>query len=121
MDLSNRPAIGAVHAVQKDQSEPYEFSVAVLDAYQGEGLGTLLTAVVLVNCKALGIATLHAHALLENRSAISLLSNLGAELIETHSAVAEYRLDVAKALQELKKMERTHALECVLDRLEEHI
>ncbi|MEM7689612.1 MAG: GNAT family N-acetyltransferase [Pseudomonadota bacterium] len=121
MDLSDRPAIGAVHAIQKDKTAPYEFSVAVLDAYQGEGLGTLLTAVVLVNCRALGIATLHAHALLENRSAISLLSTLGAELIDTHRAVAEYQLHVDTALQELSKLERTRALATVFDRLEKHI
>ncbi|MEM7689303.1 MAG: GNAT family N-acetyltransferase [Pseudomonadota bacterium] len=120
MDRPDRPAIGAVHVIQQDPSEPYEFSVAVLDAYQSEGLGTLLTAAILVNCKASGIKTLFAHALMENSSAIGLLSTFGAELADHHGATAEYRLVVDRALRELQKLEHIPSLGAVIERLEKH-
>lgn len=117
MAMPGRPAIGAVHAIRPSPDAQYDYSIAVLDAYQGRGLGTLLTAVVLMNCRALNIGTLQAQVLLENRPAISLLRTLGAEGIQTHGAVGDYRLDVARALGRLREMENAPWLEEVRSQL----
>lgn len=120
LDDADRPAIGAVHAIQTEPDGAHEFSIAVLDQYHGEGVGTLLTAVILVHCQALGIEKLQAQTLAENGSAIGLLASLNAEVTDTHMAVAEYDLDVDLALESLLKSNENKALTQVIDDLREY-
>lgn len=104
--LSNEPdmpAIGAVHAVRDDEtSESAEFAIGILDAYHGLGLARMLTAVLLIQCRAEGIATMEAQILAENRAAANLLRSLGGERTVTEQGVSDYTLDIAGALLALQ-------------------
>lgn len=97
------PAIGAVHVFRSDAEGPAgEFSVAIVDAYQGLGLARILTAVILINCKAEQIACLDVHVLSENQAASSLVRSLGGEHRQTIAAVSEYKLEVEAGLNMLR-------------------
>lgn len=96
-------AIGAVHAVRDDASnETAEFSVAIVDAYHGLGLARMLIAVLLVNCRVVGIDTLDVQILSENRAAQGLIASLGARHCGAEYSVSEYVLDTAGALAALR-------------------
>lgn len=97
------PAIGAVHAVRHRAGGPVgEFSVAVLDEFQGRGLARMMTAALLVDCRAEGLGVLDVHILSENAAAKRLVKSLNAEWTGESAGVAEYRLDVAAALAALR-------------------
>jgi ribosomal protein S18 acetylase RimI-like enzyme len=101
------PAIGAVHAVRHGngaagESRVGEYSVAVLDAFHGKGLARMMTAALLVDCLAEGLTTLDVHTLSENRAAVRLVHALGATWKGESAGVAEYVVDVAKALDALR-------------------
>lgn len=99
----DRPAIGAVHAVRHSHDGPVgEFSVAVLDDFQGQGLARMMTAALLVHCLAEGLVELDVHMLSENAAARRLVKALGASWAEETAGVAQYRLDVAAALAALR-------------------
>ncbi len=97
------PAIGAVHAVRHRHDGPVgEFSVAVLDEFQGRGLARMMTAALLVDCCAEGLAVLDVHILSENAAARRLVKSLDAVWTSESAGVAEYRLDVAAGLAALR-------------------
>lgn len=102
MDSSERPAIGAVHAIRPKRGGPIDLSVAVLDEYQEAGVGSLLTAVLLAECKAQGIDSLVAQTLAENRAAVGFIANLGGQRVSTQSAVSLFTLNVGEALTALR-------------------
>ena len=102
-ECEGEPAIGAVHAVRERHDGPVgEYSVAVLDAFQGQGLGRMLTAALLIDCAAEGLGTLDLHVLSENGAARHLVKSLGATWQGESAGVADYRLDVAEALAMLR-------------------
>ena len=102
-DCPGRPPIGAVHAVRHRHDGPVgEFSVAVLDEFQGRGLARMMTAALLVNCRAEGLGALDVHMLSENAAARRLVKSLGAAWAGESAGVAEYRLDVAAAIAALR-------------------
>lgn len=101
------PAIGAVHAVrhgtaQGDESRVGEFSIAVLDEFQGKGLGRMMTAALLVQCWAEGLTSLDVNTLSENAAAKQLVKSMGAVWKSESAGVAEYALDVAAGLAALR-------------------
>lgn len=102
-DCPDRPPIGAVHAVRYRHDGPAgEFSVAVLDDFQGLGLARMMTAALLFQCRAEGLATLDVHMLCENDAARNLVKSMGAQWTSESAGVAEYRLDVAGAIAALR-------------------
>ena len=102
-ECPGRPPIGAVHAVRYRHDGPVgEFSVAVLDAFQGQGLARMMTAALLVHCRAEELAVLDVHILSENAAARRLVKSLGAAWTGETAGVAEYRLDVAAAIETLR-------------------
>lgn len=102
-ECAGEPAIGAVHAVRDRHDGPVgEYSVAVADAFQGQGLGRMLTAALLIDCRAEGLETLDLHVLSENGAAKHLVKSLGAIWKGESAGVADYRLDVAGALAALR-------------------
>ena len=102
-ECAGEPAIGAVHAVRDRHDGPVgEYSVAVADAFQGRGLGRMLTAALLIDCRAEGLETLDLHVLSENGAAKHLVKSLGAIWKGESAGVADYRLDVAGALAALR-------------------
>lgn len=102
-ECEGEPAIGAVHAVRDRHDGPVaEYSVAVADAFQGQGLGRMLTAALLIDCRAEGLEALDLHVLSENGAARHLVKSLGATWQGESAGVADYRLDVAGALAALR-------------------
>lgn len=102
-DLVGQPPIGAVHAVRHRHDGPVgEFSVAVLDAFQGRGLARMMTAALLVHCHAEGLEALDVHMLSENAAARRLVKSLDATWARESAGVAEYKLDVAAAIEALR-------------------
>lgn len=102
-DCPGRPPIGAVHAVRHRTDRPVgEFSVAVLDEFQGQGLARMMTAALLVHCRAEGLDVLDVHMLSENAAARRLVKSLGATWAGESAGVAEYSLDVAAGIAALR-------------------
>lgn len=98
------PAIGAVHAVRHPQGGRVgEYSVAVLDAFHGLGLARMMTAALLVDCLAEGLTTLDVHILSENHAALGLIRSMGGQRKEESRGVAEYVIDVAAAIDALRR------------------
>ena len=101
-ECPGRPPIGAVHAVRYRHDGPVgEFSVAVLDEFQGRGLARMMAAALLVQCRAEGLEVLDVHILSENLAAKRLVKSMAAVWTGESAGVAEYRLDVAAAIASL--------------------
>lgn len=104
LDDPGHPAIGAVHAVRHaDGGRVGEYSIAILDAYQGRGLARMLTAALLVQCLAEELTMLDIHILSENEAARRLIKSLRAEWRSESAGVAEYGLDVSSGLLALRE------------------
>lgn len=113
-ECEGTPAIGAVHAVRGAHNGPVgEYSVAVLDDFQGLGLARMMTAALLIQCRAEGLCTLEVHMLTENAAAKRLVKALGAEWTGASAGVADYRLDVAAALASLRADEDARGVQDV--------
>ena len=114
-DHPEKLAIGAVHAIRSGQDDDHaEFSVAVLDDYQGLGLSRLLTATLLINCRLAGMETLDVQTLSENRAAISLVKSLGGQRSGTQSVTSDFQLDIKTAIAALHDEKDTPGLARVL-------
>ncbi len=102
-DDPEHPAIGAVHAV-RDQadSSTAEFAVGILDAFHGQGLARMLSAVLLIHCQAEGIAAMDVQVLSENHAATALVRALGGQRSRTEQGISDYVLDTAAALGALR-------------------
>jgi RimJ/RimL family protein N-acetyltransferase len=117
-DAAEHPAIGAVHVVRDDVSNSAgEFAVAIVDAYQGVGLASMLTAVLLINCKWEGITSLDVQIMSENRAAGQLVRSLGGKHCGTEFSVADYVLDVSNALDILKNQTEKTGLQDIFSTL----
>lgn len=102
-DLPGTPALGVVHAFRNaDDPDTAEFSVAVIDDYHGRGLARLLTAVLLLDCEAEGLAHFSVHILPENRPALTLARSLGAEGVGYEAGVSVLDIDIAEALAAMR-------------------
>ena len=118
-ECEGQPAIGAVHAVRDRHDGPVgEYSVAVLDAFQGKGLSRMMTAALLLQCRAEELGTLDLHVLSENGAARHLAKSLGATWTNESAGVAEYRLDVAVALATLRADKHARGVQDVFAALE---
>jgi len=118
-DCPGQPPIGAVHAVRHRPDGPVgEFSVAVLDEFQGRGLGRMMTAALLVHCHAEGLEMLDVHMLSENAAARRLVKSMDAAWAGESAGVAEYKLDVAAAIEALRSDGDAPGVQDVLRELE---
>ena len=118
-ECPGQPAIGAVHAVRyRHGGRAGEYSVAVLDAFQGKGLSRMMTAALLLQCRAEELGTLDLHVLSENGAARHLAKSLGATWTNESAGVAEYRLDVAVALATLRADKHARGVQDVFAALE---
>lgn len=118
-ECEGQPAIGAVHAVRYRGGGPAgEFSVAVVDEFQGQGLARMMTAALLVHCVAEGMAVLDVHILSENAAAKRLVKSLDAAWTGESAGVAEYRLDVAAGIAALRADTDAPGVQDVLRALE---
>ncbi|MDH4279614.1 MAG: GNAT family N-acetyltransferase [Acidimicrobiia bacterium] len=104
---------GGIRAVWLDD-EPgtAELAVTVIDAYQGRGLGTLLTAALAAVVAEQGITTLSAEVLAVNEPMLGVLRSFGA-VLQRHpdnANVITARLDTGVASARLPHQERTDLL-----------
>ncbi len=107
-------AIGAVHAVRPDtDSSRAEFAVGILDAYHGQGLARMLTAVLLIHSQAEDIAAMDVQILAENTAAANLVRSLGGERRGTEQGVSDYVLDTTAALETLRSNPEPAGLQAV--------
>lgn len=92
-----------------------EMAVTVIDAYQGRGLGTLLTSVVAAVVAERGITTLSAEVLALNEPMLGVFRSYGAEL-QRHpndATVIVARLDTAVAAARLPSRKRAELVAAV--------
>ncbi len=121
--VSGAPAIGAVHAVATEEPDKsaMEFSVAVVDAWQGLGLARLLTAALLVNCLARGVERLEAYLLSENHESQDFVKGLGGRLAGSDGNVYHYAVAAAPALDALRNSDDSAAMAALLAQLSRHL
>src|SRR3546814_19740472 len=62
----------------------------------------MMTAALLIQCLAEGLTELDVHTLAENRAVARLVHSLGATWLRGSAGVAEYRIDVMRALEGLR-------------------
>ncbi|QCB53653.1 GNAT family N-acetyltransferase [Sphingopyxis sp. PAMC25046] len=118
-ECPGRPPIGAVHAVRHRAGGPVgEFSIAVLDEFQGQGLARMMAAALLFHCRAEGLGMLEVHMLSENAPARRLVKSLGAAWAGETAGVAHYKLDVAAAINSLRADAGAPGVQAVLRALE---
>jgi ribosomal protein S18 acetylase RimI-like enzyme len=122
-ECEGEPAIGAVHAVRHkagaggDEMRVGEYSIAILDAFHGQGLARMMTAALLVDCLAEGLTTLDVNILSENHAALGLVKAMGGARKEESRGVAEYVIDVAAALEALRSDLGARGVQDVLKQL----
>lgn len=121
-DDPDHAAIGVVHAIRDNEDDPRaEFAIGVLDAFHGLGLARMLTAVLLVHCRAESIAALDAQILAENTAAIGFIRSLGAQRSGGQSGVAEFALDTAAALEAMKRSAEPAGLAAVFGAFRDYL
>lgn len=99
-DGIDNPAVAAVHAIRCDDHPRIgEFSVAVIDDYQGIGLARMLTTVLLIHCEVEAICELDIQTLAENMPANRFILSIGGERQESSAGVISYRLAVRPAIR----------------------
>lgn len=102
-DIETEPALGVVHAFRDDDNhESAEFSVAVIDEYHGLGLGRLLTAVILLDCRREGLEQLTVHILPNNRPALLFVKSLGGLQTGSDTGVNEFEIGIEDAILSLQ-------------------
>lgn len=110
-DRTSGPAIGAVHAFRPDDlSGCAEFSVAVLDEWQGRGVARLLSTVLLLEAQREGIDCLRADTLRENEDAIAFITALGGRSTGGDGHTRTFHLDIDAALANLRSASDTAEL-----------
>lgn len=115
LDGQEYPPIAAAHAVRlDDRPGTGELAVAVLDDYQGLGLGRMLIATVLGDCVAEDLHRLEMQVLGENRAAVELLLGLGAEVAQSEGSVTTFALDAGATLARLRATPQGPGLSAVL-------
>ncbi|MFN3820115.1 N-acetyltransferase family protein [Blastomonas sp.] len=122
MNGTDNPAIGAVHAIRSAEREGFgEFSVATLDAYQGIGIGRMLTAVLLINCRVKQIDVLDIQTLAENQAAIGFIRSIGAEMLTWDGGVQDYVLEVAPAIAAIRATSQLQGIDDIFTALDDYL
>jgi GNAT superfamily N-acetyltransferase len=103
VDDPGEPGVGVARYVRdRDDPTSAEAAVAVIDAYQGRGIGTLLLealgAVALEN----GVRRFVGHVLADNRPALELLRSLGAHAERAEQGVLRLVVDLPETMAGLK-------------------
>jgi GNAT superfamily N-acetyltransferase len=99
-------AVVRIIRVQPD-SEDADFSIAVIDAYQGRGIGPVLMQAAAVVADQIGVKRLHGTVLAENQPMQHLAKSLGAERIAVDDpSIHDYAIDVHAVLAELGEERR---------------
>ena len=118
---AGEPAIGVVHAFRDEaEASAAEFSVAVIDEYHGRGLASILTAVLLLDCRQEGLEALDVQVLSENEAALKLTRLLGGKVTALDRGVEHLRIDVGAALATLENQRDIPGMADVFQQWEAH-
>jgi RimJ/RimL family protein N-acetyltransferase len=91
--IPGEPAVGVARCIRlPDDPGVAEVAVTVLDAYQGQGLGSLLLGLLSESAAAQGIVTFRAYVLEDNAAMLRIFHDLGATVGPADAGV--YRLDI---------------------------
>lgn len=90
--------------LSEDDPTTADASVAVIDEYQGRGIGTLLLHALVITARERGVETFTADVLAENIGMAAVFNRLGAQVISDDSDDHElrFRVDVPDAAEPLK-------------------
>jgi RimJ/RimL family protein N-acetyltransferase len=93
-----------------DDPDAAEAAVAVLDAYQGRGVGRGLLRLLTEQAILHGIRRFKAEVLAENEPMLRLLEDLGAEVRSRNGAVLELEVPLPESIDELNRSPLPHIL-----------
>lgn len=110
--------IGGCHAIRSDDGPLAELAFGVLDEFHSQGVARMLIAAVVHDCARMGITTLVADTLAENRNAARLLRHLGGFCCEAEDGIFTFRLDVRDAERRLRQMSLPRGLRDVFHALD---
>ncbi len=116
-DHPEGPGLGVARYVRLEDSDVAEAAVTVVDAYQGQGLGTLLLGALAQHALAHGVTTFRNYVLAENTGMLALFEDLGAT--KTSDGGGVYRVDLAlpKAAEDLPDTPTGRVLRAAATRL----
>lgn len=110
--------IGGCHAMRSDDRPEAELAFGVLDEFHGQGVARMLIAAVVHDSARMGITTLFADTLSENRNAARLLRLMGGYCCEAEDGVYTFRVDVREAERRLRQMTMLQGLRDVFHDLD---
>ena len=96
--------IGGCHAIRSDDGPVAELAFGVQDEFHGQGIARMLIAAVVHDCARMGITTLIADTLSENRNAARLLRQIGGFCVEATDGIYTFSVDVREAERRLRQM-----------------
>jgi RimJ/RimL family protein N-acetyltransferase len=91
---TGRPLGVARYARDSALAPDAELAAAVVDAWQGRGVGPLMVGRLAAYARAAGIETLHASVLAGNRPALALMRGLGARPVAISRGTVELAADL---------------------------
>ncbi len=91
--IPGEPAAGVARCIRlPEDPDVAEVAITVLDAYQGQGLGSLLLGLLSQSAAAQGVVTFRAYVLEDNAAMLRIFHDLGAAVGPADAGV--YRLDI---------------------------
>jgi acetyltransferase len=91
--------VGVARYVRLEDPESAEVAIAVVDAWQGKGVGTVLLHELVERAKAAGVRRFSAICLADNADVIDLLSRLGSTRVDhPEPGLAELSIDLPDKL-----------------------
>jgi RimJ/RimL family protein N-acetyltransferase len=92
--------VGVARYVRLDDPESAEVAIAVVDAWQGKGVGTVLLHELVERAKDAGVRRFRAICLSDNAAVIDLLSRLGSTRVDhPEPGLAELTIDLPDRLR----------------------
>lgn len=92
-------AVGSARLIRDEDPTSAEAALAVVDGYQGRGIGRFLIELLVATAADVGAETLRFEILRQNRAMIGVISSMGASghAVPGDRSVVEYRLTVPDA------------------------
>lgn len=105
LDDPDLPGVGVARYVRmKDRPDVAEAAIAVADDFQSRGLGTILLEGLAAFALERGIKRFDSYVLADNRPALGLLKELGAEAEPVESGVVRVEVDLPSMVEEIKEV-----------------